>query len=171
MVKRKMAASSLKNLARGPRSRVPAVKKKLPDGHFKWNGKIYAHKSTSMTTSYTRHNPNPAMKTKLDELHRQSILALTRLSKARSNTDVRTVKETTMMLQFVFRFLSDEKCTLTKTVERAASIFHWQTDKIYEAVKNYLAHDEAAPNVKTPKISGRGGRIIQTTIRGPVHGS
>lgn len=123
-----MTSDSLQNLKVGPSSHEPHVKKKPPE---KSKGKTYVNRGTTMSSNYTRHNPSPTLETKLDKLYQQSIDTITRLDKSRAKTEPHTVKVTTMMLQFVFNFLVNEKCTLTTAVERASIIILCFPDSVF----------------------------------------
>jgi len=86
--KRKQAKSSLNNLQRGPVSRQkqtpelqtpePARTSEHPQlkrNQFIRDGKVFAHTWTTMYHEYSRQNPSPAVLTKLDKLHDDSLEA------------------------------------------------------------------------------------------------
>ena len=116
----------LSNLSAGRR---PKKKKKVEKNVFKRGSKFYRHFGTTMSPDnrYNRQNPSPATKTKLDELQGKVLLALPRIDKARPPKAPRTVFETTMLLQFILRFIITNVCMLTNAVDGTTTIFWLET--------------------------------------------
>ena len=82
-----------------------------------------ATKGTSTQLFYDRHNPSPAMVTRLDELHDQAVEAQPFIRMARAPCKPRSREEKIMLLQFFLDFLHEHRCTLTKAVDEASAIF------------------------------------------------
>ena len=133
--KRKQTAKQKANLSHG---RAKRNKKQLPRGVFKRDNKFYRHFGTTMHDKphrYGKCNPSSATFTKVDELQDKVLEALPRIDKARPPTQSRTMLETTMMLQFVLRFILTNVNMLSFAVKRAAHVFGWDKAAIFKSNK------------------------------------
>ena len=130
---------------------------------FKRNGKICCDNWTSMQERYNVYNPSPATQTKLDEFHTQVVLALGRIDQAHGSktSEVRTSKETIMLLQFVLNFAHDERCNLTTACEKAANIFRWDNKSVFFIVKHYLRGNNTVPVLQAKKARGRASELFK----------
>ena len=148
--------AQLANLSRG---RAPRKKRKKASNVFKRGNKYYRHFGTSMSDDkyrYGKTNPSPATFTKIDQLHSKVIESLPRIDKARPKNMPRTMLETTMLLQFILRFIYTNVCLLSYAVSEASQIFGWDRGAIFKATKSWLNGTDAQPVLKEQKKRGRG---------------
>ena len=113
-----------------------------------------ATKGTSTHVFYGRHNPSPAMATRLDELHDQAVEAQPLIRMARSPCKPRSREEKIMLLQFFLDFLHEHRCTLTKAVDEASAIFRWHRNEVFEICNRFLKEGDIPMSV--PLKRGRG---------------
>ena len=92
--------------------------------------------STSMTSSYSRFNPSPAVLTQRDRLIDCAVASAERIDRARRSRRPRGQLEIIMLLQFILKFLTQHRCGLTMAVEEAARIFCWGQDGVRKIVKD-----------------------------------
>ena len=158
MTKRRKPQYTAKQKANLSHGRAKRKKKQLPRGVFKRGNKFYRHFGTTMHDKpyrYGKHNPSSATFTKIDELQDKVLAALPRIDKARPSKLPRTMLETTMMLQFVLRFILTNVCMLSYAVKRAAQIFGWDKDAIYKATNSWLDGTATQPILEAKKKRGR----------------
>ena len=110
---------------------------------------------------YTAQNASAATETKLDEVHNKVVLAISRIDNARPAKDVRTVKESIMLLQFVLNYLHSERCSVTKACENAVKIFCWDNKTVFRIVNNYLDSAAVVPVLTAKKLRGRAAELFK----------
>ena len=76
--------------------------------------------------SYGRHNPSAVTITKIDILQDKVVETISRIDTSRSKTEIRSVKERIMLLQFTLKFLEKYKCLLSVAVDNAVNFFCWR---------------------------------------------
>ena len=133
--KRKVSAKSISNLKKGRVRKEPEDAtqeslqkskdrpKKFVDTSTSMVDPIMVDAETTMSQSYTRHNPSPAMSTRLDKLHDKVVERYPSIRQARPTKQPRTVFERIMLIQFLFAFLTAEKSTLSLAVNAGSETF------------------------------------------------
>lgn len=117
--------------------------------------------STSMTSSYSRFNPSPAVLTQRDRLIDCAVASAERIDRARRSRRPRGQLEIIMLLQFILKFLAQHRCCLTTAIEEAARIFCWGQDGVRKIVKEYMDAEDDVPQVKTANKRGRGSAAFK----------